>query len=132
MNILILIICLFKSTIIASGVNIDSLIVREDLDDKGKRYLPTSKIPFDGTVYKKYPTGETEFQGNIVLGLQEGMWTWSYITGEKKSEVSFVNNFRHGEYRLYFESGVLQELGSFLKGKKEGLWIKYYESQKKK
>ena len=35
-HVLILIICLLQSAIKASGVNIDSLILREDLDDKGK------------------------------------------------------------------------------------------------
>ena len=130
-HVLILIICLLQSAIKASGVNIDSLIIREDLDDKGKRYLPSSKSPYEGDVYKKYPTGEIEFEGNLVLGLQEGIWTWRYITGEKKSEVTFVRNLRHGTYRLFFQSGVLQELGTFLKGSKEGLWTKYYETQKK-
>ncbi len=124
LNILILTICLFQSTINASGVNIDSLIMREDLDAKGKRYLLNSKKPYEGEVYKKYPTGEIEFKGTLVSGLQEGIWTWKYITGEKKSEATFVNNLQHGTYRLYYQSGGLKELGVFLKGRKEGLWIK--------
>ena len=50
-NVLILIVCLLQTAINASGVNIDSLIIREDLDDKGKRYLPNTKNPFEGSVY---------------------------------------------------------------------------------
>ena len=72
-NVLILIVCLLQTAISASGVNIDSLIIREDLDDKGKRYLPNTKNPFEGSVYKQYSTGEIEFEGNLVSGLQEGV-----------------------------------------------------------
>ena len=129
-NVLILIFLLLQAAIKANGVNIDSLIIREDLDSKGKRYLPNSKIAFEGNVYKKYSTGETEFDGNLVSGLQEGVWTWWYISGEKKSEVTFVNNFQHGPFKIYFQSGVVKESGTFLNGSKEGLWIKYFESQK--
>ena len=38
-------------------VNIDSLVIREDLDSKGRRYLPKTKIPFQGLVYSEYPNG---------------------------------------------------------------------------
>ena len=130
-NLLILIVCLFQQAVFASGVNIDSLIIREDIDSQGKRYLPNSKIPFEGIVYKKYSSGEIEFDGKLISGLQEGVWTWWYNSGEKKSEVTFVNNLQHGPLRLYFQSGMLKESGTFLKGNKEGLWIKYFESQKK-
>ena len=81
-NVLILIFLLLQAAIKANGVNIDSLIIREDLDSKGKRYLSNSKIAFEGNVYKKYSTGEIEFDGNLVSGLQEGVWTWWYISGE--------------------------------------------------
>ena len=37
-------------------VNINSLVIREDLDSKGRRYLPQTKIPFKGLVYNEYPT----------------------------------------------------------------------------
>ena len=35
-------------------VNIDSLVIREDLDTKGRRYLPKTKIPFQGMVSVSY------------------------------------------------------------------------------
>ena len=54
MHVLILTFCLLQSIINANGINIDSLIIREDLDDRGKRYLPKTKIPYEGIVYKKY------------------------------------------------------------------------------
>ena len=131
MHVLILTFCLLQSIINANGINIDSLIIREDLDDRGKRYLPNTKIPYEGIVYKKYSSGEKELQGNLISGLQEGKWTWWYINGEVKSEVTFVNNLQHGPFKSYFQSGELQESGAYLKGNKEGLWTKYYESQKK-
>ena len=58
MHVLILTFCLLQSIINANGINIDSLIIREDLDDRGKRYLPKTKIPYEGIVYKKYSSGD--------------------------------------------------------------------------
>ena len=124
-NFLLLIFCLLQSVIKAGGVNIDSLIIREDLDNKGKKYLPNTKIPFEGNVYKKFSTGQIEFDGNLVSGLQDGVWTWWYINGQKRSEVTFVNNLQHGPFKLYSQSETLQESGTFLNGGREGLWIKY-------
>ena len=37
-------------------VNINSLVIREDLDSKGRRYLPQPKIPFKGLGYNEYVT----------------------------------------------------------------------------
>ncbi len=112
-------------------VNIDSLVVREDLDSKGRRYLQKTKIPFNGLVYNEYPNGQVEFEGPLKSGLQHGVWLWWYPTGEKKSEITFSNQLRHGHGRSYFESGNLQGSGSYLEDKKEGLWTQYYESDKK-
>ena len=53
-------------------VNIDSLVIREDLDTKGRRYLPKTKIPFQGMVYSEYSNGQVEFEGPIESGLQHG------------------------------------------------------------
>ena len=95
-------------------VNIDSLVVREDLDSKGRRYLQKTKIPFNGLVYNEYPNGQVEFEGPLKSGLQHGVWLWWYPTGEKKSEITFSNQLRHGHGRSYFESGNLQGSGSYL------------------
>jgi len=102
-------------------VNIDSLVIREDLDSKGRRYLPKTKIPFKGLVYYEYPNGQVEFEGPLEIGLQHDTWVWWYPTGEKKSEITFSNHLKHGHGRSYFESGNLRESGSYLEDKKEGL-----------
>ena len=74
-------------------VNIDSLVIREDLDTKGRRYLPKTKIPFQGMVYSEYSNGQVQFEGLIESGLQHGTWVWWYPTGEKKSVIFFSNHF---------------------------------------
>ena len=107
------------------------MVVREDLDSEGRRYLPKTKIPFLGLVYSEYPNGQVEFEGPLESGLQHGFWVWWYPTGEKKSEITFSNHLKHGQWRSYFKSGYLQESGSYLEDKKEGLWTQYYESIKK-
>jgi len=55
-------------TVAEVRVNIDSLVIREDLDSKGRRYLPKTKIPFKGLVYSEYSNGQVEFEGPLESG----------------------------------------------------------------
>ncbi len=74
-------------------VNIDSLVIREDLDSKGRMYLPKTNKPFQGMVYSVYPSGQLEFEGLLESGLQHGIWVWWYPSGEEKSEITFWIRF---------------------------------------
>lgn len=77
-------------------------------------------------------------KGNYFLGQKEGFWIFStkkklYNPYEKepyewsKSEGSYKNDLKVGQWKSYYNNGQLCESGSYNNGIKEGLWTSYYK-----
>lgn len=68
------------------------------------------------------------FEGNIVNGVKDGIWTWYYDTGIKQKEVQYLSGVEHGAYNSYYPNGQMNLSMVFNMGLKDGLITKWYSS----
>jgi len=68
------------------------------------------------------------FEGNIVNGVKDGIWTWYFDIGIKQKEVQYLAGVEHGSYTTYYPNGQMNLSMNFNMGLKDGLIIKWYSS----
>ena len=70
-------------------------------------------------------------------GKKQGEWIEYYISHfinpndsirVKRASGSYVNGFKNGDWKYYYENGSLEQKGKFIKGKIHGKWKWYYEN----
>ncbi len=80
-----------------------------------------------GSVIAKdfYATGELQMEGtysSLLPEVKNGKFTWWYKTGEKKSEVHYVNGHKQGERTWWDKKGNVMEKGTLTSGAQHGTW----------
>lgn len=91
-----------------------------------------------GKVRDYYITGEMQWEGTLTYfdrtddhnNVHEGKCTWYYKSGQKSSEVSYINGKREGLAMRWHENGAVSDEIEYSKGQLNGAWISYYESGK--
>ena len=76
-----------------------------------------------------------EMEGYYINGTKNGIWTWWYDTGIKKSEGNYIDNEQDGLWSYFANDGSIDEEISFSNGKKDGrstLWLTPEEKQEEK
>lgn len=73
-----------------------------------------TKLP-DGTIYTEIPMKNGKKNGRAKI----------YSKGKVRQEVDYVDDVRHGEYRHYYESGVLYKVTPFVNNKEHGIEKRY-------
>lgn len=104
-----------------------------------------------GKVIGYYETGEKQYEGEILNKLQHGRWTkWDkdgkilgeilfdkgirlkecqyYSNGNKKLEIEFLNNKKHGKEIHYYKSGKKKVELNYIGGVKHGKEIHWHEN----
>ncbi len=82
-------------------------------------YQANSTIPYSGSVYSLYDTGEILVKGFLV----NGKWEWSdmyYKNGQKQFENHLRNGVRHGNQLWWYETGQLKSSKSYKHGVQDG------------
>ena len=66
--------------------------------------------------YRTNDKGEKVLWGECfqINGVNEGVWTEYYITGEVMTKETFVNGKYHGEHKIFHKNGNLKEHCSFI------------------
>lgn len=67
-------------------------------------------------------------EGNYANSMKTGIWIEYFQNGNKKSELTFVNNRANGPAKMYFESGQLSEEGTWVGTRWTGPYKLYYEN----
>lgn len=67
-------------------------------------------------------------RGFLENGKKEGIWHYSYETGELKSEIEYKNGIENGTLKLWHRNGTLKMITTNVNGKTNGLWQEYYEN----
>ncbi len=69
------------------------------------------------TIYK--------IKNNII---QDGIYSWSYKTGEPAGEEVFKNGKLNGEFKWFYKNGRVSRAGSYKDGKRDGEFKWYFQS----
>ena len=60
-----------------------------------------------------------------------GLYTSHFENGEAKMTMNLEKGLKHGETRIYFESGKLNEICSYMNNLMDGTWTTYNENEVK-
>jgi hypothetical protein len=81
-----------------------------------------------------YPSGElrriVRYQAKNDGGLKEGLAEEFAEDGKLLATYNFLNGMLHGEYKVYYENGQIQQISNNKNGRLDGLWINFDESGK--
>ena len=69
-------------------------------------------------------------EGNYTASMKVGIWFEYFFNGNKKSELTYVNNRPNGPAKIYFENGQLQEEGTWVGTRWTGNYTLYYPDGK--
>lgn len=62
--------------------------------------------------------------------VEDGIYTWTYKTGEPAGEETYNNGRREGVFKFLYKSGKTSKEGAYKNGKKDGIIRLYYETGK--
>ena len=87
--------------------------------------LPLFSLAQTEYIQKHHPNGLLKMEGNLVSGVQQGLWNYYYENGKISSEIQLLNGKKEGHCKFYYENGKLQE-SSHWKNNKEVGEVKLY------
>lgn len=91
-----------------------------------EKFNPTSGME-EGINTVKYPSGEIRMQGEVVQGKRHGTWTTWYKNGMKWSENTYNLGVLEGKTVTYYENGQVHYIGYYTNNHKSGQWIFFNE-----
>ena len=97
-----------------------------------KAFVANNKV---WVVNDYYISGKIQMTGSFKskkLDIKQGLFTYYYENGQKKSEGKYINNKSEDEWNLWYENGQLKSRGRFLNDKFDGEWIYWFENGQKK
>ena len=110
-------------------------IDEESLKDRGGiKYQQDAQEPYSGKVFKLYETGEKFLDGIYKDGYYDGLWTYWYENGKKKSEVAFSGgqwSFYIGKETWWYESGEKSSETIWKDQEEDGLYTRWYPGGQK-
>lgn len=78
-----------------------------------------------------HPNGKVDVNGILENGKREGTWSSWFDTGEKRSETTYENGQKNGDYRIWYKNGQVRVLGQFKDDVPQGVWISFDENGNK-
>ena len=100
-------------------------IYYDDLVKDGNLYKKKfSHKNISGDVYQKFDQNEV-FMGKIKSGKREGIFTYWYENGRKKSECNYVEDKENGLHKYWYDSGVIRWETEYLYGLVNGVFKSY-------
>jgi antitoxin component YwqK of YwqJK toxin-antitoxin module len=88
-----------------------------------KRYL--TKVGNHYEVTDAWLSGEKLMTGQFLdyWGTRrDGPFKYYHKNGQASEKMVYVNNYRHGPYTAYYESGKIKSKGNYWEGKKDSVW----------
>lgn len=73
-----------------------------------------------------YPSGQKEYEGNMVAGLRDGRYSYWHPNGNPRAAGSFENAREFGEWMFWGPRGNLVQRGTFQNGLRNGLWTSFH------
>jgi antitoxin component YwqK of YwqJK toxin-antitoxin module len=92
----------------------------------------TNVVDGEGVAQTYHPKGPIEWRANFKNGLYNGVETWFYENGQKKSETNQNNDKLDGLSTYWYENGQKSSETTYLEDKLHGLRTQWYENGQKK
>ncbi|NND93369.1 MAG: hypothetical protein HKN45_00775 [Flavobacteriales bacterium] len=89
--------------------------------------LNLNGTPYTGEAYFIKRDGKPMVMRSYVKGVKQGLWRTWHTNGELYKEGHVKADKEHGEYREYYENGILRYHYHYDMGKKTGKWLGWYE-----
>lgn len=74
----------------------------------------------------KYKPDQRIEEGNYVANKREGLWKKYHTNGKLKSEITYENNRPYGPYKMYYQSGILEEQGNWVEQRNTGVFKRFH------
>ena len=84
--------------------------------------------PWSGKQIDKFPSGKPSFEGELVDGLEHGVWTWYFENGNTKSRMVFELGVQNGNETIYYDNA--DNTRKWVKTWKRGDFVESYQWQK--
>lgn len=84
--------------------------------------------PFTGIAFKEYTISKLHYEKQFRDGKQNGIITFWYENGEKKSEGKYINNSLNGKFISWYENGKIKQNYISMSGKILGQELEYYNN----
>jgi len=91
-------------------------------------YEKGSDKPFTGREYAQIENKIIEY--DVVNGIKHGEFKLYYESGKMEIKGQLVNNLNEGKWQYFYESGQIESEGDFADNLPEGIWKWYYRSGK--
>ncbi len=79
-------------------------------------------------VQETWPNGEKKREGELVLGLQEGVWTHYHPNGRPKARGAYVADVQNGPWEFWYENAAPEMSGRYDGERRDGIWTYYHRS----
>ncbi|NNC84384.1 MAG: toxin-antitoxin system YwqK family antitoxin [Flavobacteriales bacterium] len=83
--------------------------------------------PYTGEAYFIKKDGTPMAMRSYVNGVKQGLWRTWHPNGNMFKEGTVIDEKEHGEYKEYYENGILRYQYHYDMGKKTGRWLGWYE-----
>ncbi len=104
-------------------VEFDTLTYSDELE----RYTdPKTGKVFTGPIYTVHYNGERELTGQIIDGLESGLWTEQHDNGKPSSRGFYVDGKEDGWWIYFQANGQLESQGAYEAGRMVGWWRDYH------
>jgi hypothetical protein len=97
--------------------------------------LAASGENFDADDFRKYGAGDIRCEGEQLLGVRVGQWSYFYPSGTLFARGSYENGAKSGLWQYWYQSGSLWMAGEWMKvaeapSRPHGLWVEFSEDGK--
>jgi antitoxin component YwqK of YwqJK toxin-antitoxin module len=90
--------------------------------------LTLDEQPYTGEAYFIKADGRPMVMRSYEKGIKKGLWRTWHPNGNLFKEGTVIDEKEHGEYKEYYENGVLRYEYHYDMGKKNGRWLGWYEN----
>lgn len=63
--------------------------------------------------------------GQNIYEVKDNVLTYYYKDGKIKASGNYINGLMEGEWRFYWQEGLVWQVGYFKQSKKHGVWIRF-------
>lgn len=125
-NLLTLLVLLFTTSVVFAQTPTTQNPINQIIDGKREGFWRiTAALEHLGSPWTPQQTVK---EGNYKASMMIGMWTEYFVSGLKKSELTYVNNRPNGPAKTYFENGKLEAEGTWVGTRWTGDYTLYYDN----
>ena len=93
-------------------------------------YVDENDEPYTGWVKKEWESGQIKELGYLEDGQKQGTWMRWHASGQKKSEIHWVNDLLVGSFEVWHPNGSIKVRGQTKDGETDGEWTQFYTNGK--